>query len=83
MTRLEGQVKTRSQIEHREMKDLGDGEDEVERIVGHKGKGTRLFRVRWLGYSEEHDTWHRAEDLEGAKGVLEEYMEESGLNDGG
>lgn len=83
MTRLEGHVKTRSQIEHREMKDLGDGEDEVERIVGHKGKGTRLFRVRWLGYSEEHDTWHRAEDLEGAKGVLEEYMEESGLNDGG
>ena len=63
------------------MADLGDGEDEIERIVDHKGKKKRWYRVRWVGYSEEHDTWHQLEDLSSAAGALEEYQALSGLSE--
>jgi len=31
--------------------------------------------VRWKGFIAEHDTWEKKEDLENARGVIEEFEE--------
>ena len=46
---------------------LKDGVSEgylVERIIGHRRKrGQDEYHVRWLGYSQEHDTWEPKDNL--------------------
>ena len=33
------------------------------------------YLVQWKGFTVEHDTWERKEDLENAREVLEEFKE--------
>jgi hypothetical protein len=53
----------------------------VERIVAHRGdltkKSTLMFKVRWLGYNERHDTWEPWRSLR-AKDALHDYLREIG-----
>ena len=58
---------------------------EVEAIVGRRYKRGRipsgakpgakrvLYRVRWKGYPPEHDTWEPAENLNGAKALVDAF----------
>jgi hypothetical protein len=45
---------------------------DVEKIVGHKGKGRKIqYRVRWVGHKEE--TYEPLSNLGGAKKLVKEY----------
>ena len=37
-----------------------------------------LFRVRWLGYSAEHDTWEPEANLTTCKQLIEDYFARMG-----
>ncbi|KAK3051538.1 M-phase phosphoprotein 8 [Extremus antarcticus] len=54
---------------------------EVEKIVGHRtdSDGTRLYRVRWTGYSSEDDEFMYEEALESCEEVLHAYLQRTGL----
>jgi hypothetical protein len=44
--------------------DENDDIYEVEAILDHKGTpGRRQYKVRWKGYTSEHDQWVKADDL--------------------
>ena len=64
--------------------DEGEDEDEyeVELIVQARGRGSgRRYRVRWQGFTEDHDTWEPAEHLHPqliAEFESEELAEEGG-----
>lgn len=56
--------------DHREEEDrvesLGDGVYEIEKVVARLGSlddNDGRFRVRWTGWTPEHDTWERASSL--------------------
>jgi hypothetical protein len=60
----------------------------VDRLLDHKverrGKGRRrkavfMFRVRWQGYGEEHDTWEPSSNLLNCRREVREYKESNGL----
>ncbi len=56
----------------------GDGGDEylVEKILGERydpRTGRRMFRVRWQGYTPEHDTWEPEANLAGVREFVEAY----------
>ena len=53
----------------------------VDSIVGHKKRGRSVFfRVRWLGYSPEEDTWEPYENLKKPVGhLLVDYVERNNL----
>ena len=58
--------------------DLGEyyeEEYEVEKVVRHRyvNSGQLQYKVRWLGFSKEHDTWQTPEDLASAPEAIEEY----------
>ncbi|KAK9330825.1 hypothetical protein V1520DRAFT_109375 [Lipomyces starkeyi] len=62
-----------------------DDEDEdtytVEAIKGHdfNKKGEMLFYIKWLGYDKpEDDSWEPEANLEGAREMVEEYLEKIG-----
>lgn len=47
--------------------DENDNDDvyEVEKLLDHKmEKGVRYYLVRWMGYSEQFDTWEKESNLE-------------------
>ena len=45
--------------------DLTAEEYEVDSIVAHSGTGgARRYRVRWLGYTAEDDTWEAASTIQ-------------------
>ena len=49
---------------------------EVEMIVDHDGslkKGTRRYKVRWAGWSEEYDSWLYEKDLKHCAELVQEY----------
>lgn len=61
-------------------------EDEADRIVGEswrkgrKGRRIPIFRVRWVGYPPDADTWEPEEHLKNAHAALQEWkMNERGL----
>ena len=48
----------------------------MEEILNKKKmRGVEKYLVWWKGFTAEHDTWERKEDLENAKEVLEEFKE--------
>ena len=61
-------------------KRLAAKEYEVEDIVDHRLRnGLREYRVRWVDYGSEDDTWQVEDELIGAKEVLREYCATSGI----
>lgn len=58
--------------------DLGeyyDKEYEVEKLVSHRydSKGHLQYKVRWQGFSKEHDTWQTFDDLSSVPEAIEAY----------
>ena len=52
----------------------GVEEWEIEKILNkRKIRGIDKYLVRWKGFTAEHDTWERKEDLGNAKEMLEEF----------
>ena len=60
------------------MKD-GTIEYEVDKIVDHRTRPRKEYRVRWKGYLSSDDTWKPISNLQIAKELIEEY--ENSLND--
>ncbi len=51
-----------------------DPQWEVESIVSHRiVKGEDQYLVKWLGWSQEHNQWMIAEDLNNAETLLEDF----------
>ena len=47
---------------------------EIEKILNkRKIKGVDKYLVQWKGFTAEHDTWERKEDLGNAKEALKEF----------
>ncbi|KAI6174873.1 M-phase phosphoprotein 8-like isoform X2 [Aphelenchoides bicaudatus] len=56
----------------------------VEKIISHKKeRGKYKFRIRWLKYKKEDDTWEPEENLIGdyCQRMLLQYKKENGLFD--
>jgi len=51
----------------------GVKEWEIEKILKRKIRGVDKYLVRWKGFTAEHDTWERKEDLGNAREMLEEF----------
>lgn len=48
-------------------------EYEVEKLLDYKmKKGVRFYLVRWVGYSEEYDTWEKESNLD-CQEILDAY----------
>ena len=48
----------------------------MEKITDHDGgveEGTRRYKVRWAGWTEEHDSWLYLKDLEHCSELVQEY----------
>ena len=70
------QVKGQKKEEGKPVKVEGVEEWEVEKILNKKKmRGVEKYLVRWKGFTAEHDTWERKEDLGNIKEVLEEFEE--------
>ena len=55
----------------------GEKEFEMEKILNKRMiRGKKKFLVRWKGYMAEEDTWENRENLENAKGLVEEFERE-------
>jgi len=67
---VEGQKKEEGKpIEIEEVKEW-----EIEKILNkRKIRGVDKYLVRWKGFTAEHDTWERKEDLGNVREVLEEF----------
>ena len=54
----------------------------MEKIINRRTvRGKEKFLVRWKGYMAEEDTWESRENLENAKGLVEEFEREYGEGD--
>ena len=54
----------------------GVKEWKIEKILNKKKiRGVEKYLVRWKGFTVEHDTWKKKEDLENTEEVLEEFKE--------
>jgi len=52
----------------------GVKEWKIEKILDkRKIRGVDKYLVRWKGFTAEHDTWERKENLRNAREVLEEF----------
>ena len=51
----------------------GVKEWEIEKILKRKIRGVDKYLVRWKGFTAEHDTWERKEDLGNTREMLEEF----------
>ena len=52
----------------------GIEEWEVEKILNkRKIRGVEKYLVHWKGFTAEHNSWEKREDLENAKVVLEDF----------
>jgi len=57
-----------------EKSDDEDREYAVEKIIMRKGVGKRrLYRIRWAGFSDAHNSWEPEENLGGAKKLVREF----------
>jgi hypothetical protein len=58
----------------------GEPEFEVEKILADRTRGTQLeFLVKWLGFSQEHNSWEPAEViLENCEELVNAYRGQTG-----
>jgi hypothetical protein len=48
---------------------------EVEKIIDHKNEdGELIFKVKWLGFPDEDNTWEPLYNLQNCNKLIEEYM---------
>jgi len=74
IVRYKEQVEGQKKEEGKPIEIKGVKEWEIEKILNkRKIRGIDKYLVRWKGFTAEHDTWERKEDLENAKEVLEEF----------
>jgi hypothetical protein len=54
----------------------------IEDIVGHKKIGQNIYyRVKWLGYPDEENTWEDISNIrKPASGLIDNYLTRKGLN---
>jgi len=68
------QVERQKKEEGKPMEIEGVKEWEIEKILNkRKIRGVDKYLVQWKGFTAEHDTWERKEDLGNAREVLEEF----------
>ncbi len=62
-------------------KELEDEQHFIEKILSHRTRnGKREFRVKFVGYSREHNCWYWEKDLlESTPEMVEEYLAEKGV----
>jgi len=74
IVRYKEQVEGQKKKEGKPIEIEGVKEWEIEKIL-NKRKIRRVdkYLVRWKGFTAEHNTWERKEDLENAREVLEEF----------
>ena len=57
-----------------------EGEDfRVEAIIGERGnlpRGTKEYKVKWVGYPQDHDSWVAVGDLYGCGKILRQWHRE-------
>ena len=76
------QVKGQKKVPPKPVIIEGKEEFEVEKIINRRTvRGKEKFLVRWKGYTAEEDTWESRENLENAKGLVEEFEREYGEGD--
>jgi len=74
IVRYKEQVKGQKKEEGKPIEIEGVKEWEIEKILNkRKIRGVDKYLVRWKGFTAEHDTWERKEDLGNAREVLEEF----------
>jgi len=67
-------VKGQKKEEGKPIEIEGVEEWEIEEILNkRKIRGVDKYLVRWKGFTAEHDTWERKEDLGNAREVLEKF----------
>eukprot|EP00730_Choanoeca_flexa_P016043 TRINITY_DN7502_c0_g1_i3.p1 TRINITY_DN7502_c0_g1~~TRINITY_DN7502_c0_g1_i3.p1 ORF type:complete len:366 (+),score=74.44 TRINITY_DN7502_c0_g1_i3:27-1124(+) len=71
---LKGYNDTHRDLEMEEEEVEDDDVYEVEKILKHRTfKGQKQYRIKWRGYSNNHNTWEPEENIAGD--ALEEYFE--------
>ena len=74
IVRYKEQVEGQKKEEGKPIEIEGVEEWEIEKILNkRKIRGIDKYLVRWKGFTAEHDTWERKEDLGNAREVLEEF----------
>jgi len=70
------QVEGQKKEEGKPVEVEGAKEWKVEKILNKKKiRGVEKYLVHWKGFTAEHDTWERRQDLGNAKEVLQEFEE--------
>ena len=74
IVRYKEQMKGQKKEEGKPIEIEGVEEWEIEKILNkRKIRGIDKYLVRWKGFTAEHDTWEKKEDLRNAREVLEEF----------
>ena len=67
-------MKEQKKEERKPIEVEGIKEQEVEKILNkRKIRGVKKYLVCWKGFTVEHDSWERREDLGDAKVILEDF----------
>jgi len=68
------QIKEQKKEEEKPIKVEGIEEWEVEKVLNkRKIRGVEKYLVCWKGFTVEHDSWERREDLGNAKAIVEDF----------
>ena len=74
IVRYKEQVEGQKKEEGKPIEIEGVEEWEIEKILNkRKIRGVDKYLVRWKGFTAEHDTWERKEDLGNVREALEEF----------
>jgi len=74
IVRYKEQVKGQRKKEEKPVEVKEVEEWEIEKILNkRKIREVKKYLVCWKGFTAEHDSWERREDLENTKAVLEDF----------